>query len=341
MMGNVSLRGGVQRRRSNLCAEIASGTASPRNDTYINVRIEGAGIAGQVLHRELEKRGIASSLHDRVSFPREKVCGGVLQWDSWQYLKAAFQISEPVRLIHSVSHFWRGKKISNHSLPEPMVYISRWALDETLYSRQRSSSLNDPDSLRVNAKGIPVGAGGEWIGFQAACDPVQDLEMHYGRGICVGISPTLGPEAHLAFIVKRERFRNAEDLKKILWEELRLKFDGPLKGTGRIHYGYSRESLAVGDAKMVTFPFLGLGMKHAIFSARLLAEKISTDEAQVYDRTHRHVFRRWRLFSAFIGAIYDSPFQFLLRPLIRNRALFFWMYRWLHRDGFGVLNVLC
>ena len=62
------------------------------------IEIEGAGIAGQVLNRELFSRGIASRLADRTTFPREKVCGGVLQWDSWQYLKSTFQISAPVRL---------------------------------------------------------------------------------------------------------------------------------------------------------------------------------------------------------------------------------------------------
>ena len=296
----------------------------------LEVRIEGAGLAGQVLHRELRRLGVPSRLEDRVPFPREKVCGGVLQWDSWQYLRSAFEISAPAVLIHSLSHFWRGKKISGQKLPQPMVYVSRWELDASLYSQSRSAVSGGHDVLRVNAKGIASGPEGRWIGFQGVCAPVEELQMHYGRGICAGVAPAGQERAHLAFIVKRDRFQNTEELKKYLAEELGLKAEGVLKGTGRLRYGYSREAFAVGDAKMATFPFLGLGMKHAILSARLLAAKIASGETALYVREHRRVFRRWRGFSALCGGLYDSPLQPLLKPLLRSRAVFFRLYGWLH-----------
>ena len=300
----------------------------------IEVEIEGAGIAGQVLHRELYRRGIPSRLTDRTSFPREKVCGGVLQWDSWQYLTSAFRIPEPVKQIHTISHFFRRKLLSLNELKKPMVYVSRWELDEKLYSQQRGVAADGGSVLRVNAKGVSSAAAGEWIGFQGVCEPVEELQMHYGRGICAGVSPTLGPKAHLAFIVKRGLFRDIEGLKKYLWRELGLTFEGSLKGTGRIHYGYSPESLAVGDAKMATFPFRGLGMKHAILSAQLLAEKIAAGDAHAYATAHRRHFRRWHFFSAMGGILYDSPFQGLLKPLLRNRGVFFRLYNWLHAPEF-------
>ncbi len=293
------------------------------------IHIEGAGIAGQVLNRELFLRGIPSRVTDRVSFPRDKVCGGVLQWGSWEYLKATFEISEPVRMIRSISHFWKGKKISNFRLPQPMVYVSRCVLDHTLFVRQQSTSSENGYELRVNAKGVSPESG-EWIGFQGNAEPVEELQMHYGRGVCAGVSPTLENQAHLAFIVKREHVQNTEKLKKYLWDELRIRAEGPLKGTGRIRYGYSKEPFAIGDAKMTTFPFLGLGMKHAIFSARLFAEKISANDVFLYAKAHRQIFRRWRLFSDFAGKIYDSPFQFLLKPFLRSRFLFFRLFEWLH-----------
>ena len=296
----------------------------------IEVEIEGAGLAGQVLHRELRCRGIASRLKDRVEFPREKVCGGVLQWDSWEYLKTWFEIPEPAVPIHSISHFWRGKKISTQTLPRPMVYVPRCELDTALYSQSRPAPASGGGVLRVNAKGIASGAAGKWIGFQGTCGAVEELQMHYGRGVCAGVAPTGASEAHLAFIVKRDRFQNAEALKKYLGCELGLKSEGVLKGTGRLQYGYSREAFAVGDAKMATFPFLGLGMKHAILSARLLAGKIAGNEAALYAQAHRRVFRRWRCFSVLCGALYDSPFQPLFKPLLQNRAVFLGLYGWLH-----------
>ena len=211
-----------------------------------------------------------------------------------------------------------------------MVYVSRWTLDETLYSQRGSAASEGGGVLRVNAKGASSGPAGEWIGFQGVCEPVEELQMHYGRGICAGVSPTLQPKAHLAFIVKRDRYQNMDELKKYLWRELRITFEGPLKGTGRLHYGYSRDSFAVGDAKMTTFPFLGLGMKHAILSAQLMAEKIAGNETHTYAGMHRRIFRRWRLFSALGGGLFDSPFQPLLRPLLQNESIFFRLYDWLH-----------
>ena len=303
------------------------------DDGRISVHIEGAGIAGQVLHRELSLRGIPSRLTDRAKFPREKVCGGVLQWDSWQYLKSRFGLEYRPKLIESVSHYWRGQKIATHRLPKPMVYVPRVSLDEALWKHRPCPGTISSGTLRVSAKGASHGSEGDWLGFQACSAPVNDLEMHYGRGICAGISPVPEGNSHLAFIVRRDRFRRAADLEIFLSEELKIRVIGPLKGTGRIRYGYTQDPLAVGDAKLTTFPFLGLGMKHAILSSRLLAEKISQKDIPSYGAAHRRQFRKYRLFSALVGKIYDSPFQLALKMLIRNEFLFLRAYRWLHGNS--------
>jgi len=294
------------------------------------VRIEGAGLAGRVLHRELAEAGIASALTDRSEFPRQKVCGGVLQKESWDYLKSRFPIKTEARLIESVSHFWRGKKVSRMRLSPPLVFISRFALDaqlETPFSPKRGSLERS-----VNATGAPQ--DGEWIGFQAReKGPLDELQMHYGRGICLGLSPTPENDSHVAFIVKRDRFRNSAELKRFVCEELNLELLGELKGTGRIRYGYSKNGLSIGDAKMSTFPFLGYGMKHAIDSARLLAACFAKGESAVYPERHRRIFRRHRLTSLLVGRLYDSPFQFTLRPFVSNERLFRGLYGWIHRGA--------
>ena len=296
------------------------------------ITIEGAGIAGQVLHRELSLQGIPSRIVERASFPRPKVCGGVLQWNSWQYLKDNFGLDEEPTLIESVSHFWRGKKMGSVRLPKPMVYVSRLTLDEALWKQQTWPRKMSEDVLCVNAKGVLYAPEGDWLGFEGESLPVKDLEMHYGRGICAGISPTAEKYAHLAFIVKHHRFRDTVSLERYLREELGIRAISALRGTGRIHYGYFDHLLAVGDAKMTTFPFLGLGMKHAILSSRLLAAKISGGEILSYSAAHRRQFKKYRLLSAVIGSIYDSPFQFILKPLIRSQSLFLAVYRWVHEE---------
>ncbi len=291
------------------------------------VRIEGAGIAGRVLRRELSLAGIASELKDRAGFPRQKVCGGVLQWESWEYLKANFPLRCSFRRIERMSHHWRGKKAGQMELDPPVVYVSRFELDAGLESAPSPAAVSY--DIRVDASGARH--EGEWIGFQSTEKaPLSELEMHYGRGICLGISPTPENNSHVAFIVKRDRFREPQDLRRYIKEELGVTLFAELKGTGRIRYGYADHSLAVGDAKMTTFPFLGLGMKHAIGSARLLASCLADGDPSSYAKLHQKKFSRQRRSNVWAGRLYDSPLQFLLKPFITNSLLFGRLYRWLH-----------
>jgi flavin-dependent dehydrogenase len=296
------------------------------------VLIEGAGLAGQVLHRELYLKGIRSGLVDKAIFPREKVCGGALQWDSWQYLNSIFDIQEKVKTIHAINHFWRGKRISRVGLKVPMVYISRYVLDNSLYRQQQLMEAGTEPLIRVVAAGVQ-NQRGDWLGFQGPIEPVEELEMHYGRGIYLGITPTLEDQSHAAFIVKKSLFKNTERLRDYIKKELGLNIRGPLKGTKDIHYHESYyRGLAIGDAKLTTHPFLGLGMKHAILSARLMACLIASDKVEDYPKIHRRLFRKYRWASLITGRIYDSPFRFILRLILKNPSLFLSAYYRLHRD---------
>ncbi len=302
-----------------------------------NVLIEGAGLAGQVLHRELTLRGIPSRLTDRAVFPRDKVCGGVLQADSWDYLNSLFDLPKDLKRIDAISHFWKGKRISQITLKEPMVFISRIVLDDTL-NRQQSSPVgfDSANCLRVTAFGARHPQG-DWIGFQGETEPVEEVQMHYGRGIYLGLAPATAEQSHMAMIVKRDLFKDQEQLKGFIRKELSLSVTLPLKGTAGIHYhASSAENLAVGDAKLTTHPFLGLGMKHAILSARLLAALIAEGNEDQYSERHRRLFRKYRWASWAAGGLYDSRFQFLLRPLLQSPPLFLSAYRFLHRSGAGL-----
>lgn len=297
-----------------------------------SVLIEGGGLAGQVLQRELTLRGVPSRMAERAAFPRDKVCGGVLQWDSWEYLNSVFELKIAFKTVPSVSHFWRGKRLSRIASKTPMVSVSRFELDDALNRQQRPLETESSEIIRVLASGVQDREG-EWLGFQGTAEPVGELEMHYGRGIYLGIAPLADGRAHLAFIVKKNLFGGMDALRDYLKKELGLCVSGPLKGTKGIRYhAVGREGLAVGDAKLATHPFLGLGMKHAIESARLLAHLIAEGRTEDYAALHPKRFRRYRWASAFGGRLYDSPFRFTLKPILCE-PVFSCAYRWLHAGG--------
>lgn len=296
--------------------------------------IRGAGIAGQVLHRELARSGIRSVLMDVHRFPRDKVCGGVLQHDSWQYLSSLFTLPEP-RWIRQITHYWRDKKISGYIAREPMVFVPRITLDSALDDQNRSqteSGAGSKDSVVVLASGIPRGRG-DWIGFMGEAEALpsrEEVRMHYGRGIYLGLVPTGEGRGHAAFIVKKNFFKGLPDLKEKVHSEFGIRFSGELKGTGQINYDFFSDEIAIGDTKMTTHPFLGFGMKHAILSARLCAEHIRAGKLAEYPRAHARLFRKQLWISRLGGGLYDSPLQVLLKPFFQSPFLFHHAYRWVH-----------
>ena len=295
------------------------------------VIIKGGGIAGQVLQKELHLKEISSRLDDRSSFPRDKVCGGILQADSWEYLNSIFAIDLPVRKTKGLSQFWGKKKVSTTQFLNEMVFTPRLELDNALCLQNQSSF---PAAGQKIIEVIATGAEeptGEWVGFQTQHEPIDDVRLYYGRDIYLGIAPTLGKTSHVAFIVKRRLFKNLEDLNEKIIREFGLRLKMALKGTGRIRYGYSSLAMAIGDAKLATHPFLGLGMKHAILSARLMAQLIAENRQNEYDRIHRMIFKKYQMSSAALHMINTSLLRFVWRPLLAPQT-FNHTYKWLHHD---------
>lgn len=298
------------------------------------ILIRGAGIAGQVLHRELKRSGFHSTLWDTRSFPRDKVCGGILQNDSWEYLKSLFALPEP-RWIFGLSHYWRAKKISSYALEKPMAFLPRMVLDAALDSENKSEPEKGgvpKDALLILASGMPRQQG-DWIGFSTEAEVQSfssEIRMHYGRGIYLGLVPLEAGRGHAAFIVKKSFFKGPADLRERVRSELGVTLCGDLKGTSAISYDFFSQDLAVGDAKMSTHPFLGFGMKHAILSARLCAEHIRDGRIAEYPGAHARLFAKQWWASRAGGRLFDSPFQVLLKPIFQSPVLFRGAYRWVH-----------
>lgn len=151
--------------------------------------------------------------------------------------------------------------------------------------------------------------------------------MHYGNGAYLGVVSRGDRPGHGAFLVHRRFFAGLEALKRKFSSEFGVELAGEPKGSAAIDYSHYSPGLAVGDAKMATHPFLGFGMKHAILSARLLAELIARGSEASYPGLHAGLFRRIRLASLFGGRLYDSPFRRLLQLPTAFSGI---CYRWIH-----------
>jgi flavin-dependent dehydrogenase len=299
-------------------------------------RILGGGVAGQVLYRELRDLEVACDLVERAAFPRAKVCGGVLQADTWEYLRERFDLSAQPITFSSMSQYWKRKRIAKLHLKTPMVYVPRIDLDAWLNDKNRNdfcpvAPAENSEVITIPANG-PKKNDGEWVGFHSECDSdsKDTFEMRYGNGVYMGVSPMENDRCHVAFIVRRARFRNPDQIRDLILEEFGVELLGGLKGTARIHYGYQDERCAVGDAMMTTHPFLGFGMKHAVLSARLLAQCISKERMGDYPRLHREAFRTSHLVSRACEKILNTQNSMILKSVISNPWLINQMHRWTH-----------
>ncbi|MBV9463452.1 MAG: hypothetical protein JO317_04415 [Verrucomicrobiae bacterium] len=294
------------------------------------VRIEGGGIAGQVLARELSARGVPCDLIEKKTFPRPKVCGGVLQADSWEYLREAFSLPADVAAaeLPTISHFWRGRRLSTIRFRKPMVFAPRFELDAKLSESRGGEFTPESDPLVVRASGAPP--DGDWVGLEADGPPVKGLEMHYNKSCYLGLCESGAPTSHCAVLARRSALAGKGDPRDWIERESGVRLLNKPRGTASIRYGYGPNDLAVGDAKLTTHPFLGLGMRHAIESARLMARCIAEDRVGDYSSEHRRAFSRYHRASSLLEAAYDSPLRFLLGAFLVP-SIFEPAYRWVHQ----------
>jgi len=311
------------------------------------VVIRGGGLAGQVLRRELNKNGIISRVEEKASFPRHKVCGGILQWDSWKYLISNFHIEADFVRIYMMSHFWNKRFISRIKLEEPMVFIPRIQLDEQL---NRVNTEEDHVSDSFDEHGITpenqitisavggTGKKGKWMGFQGeieglqkTCDSHPELRMYYSKGLYLGLVVNPKGTGHAAFMVRDDKRLNFRDLSCLVQKQFGLPKLSAIRGTGKINFGYQDRHLAVGDAMLMFPPFLGLGMKHAILSSQLMAACILSGNISSYTELHRKIFRRWYLSSQHLDNVYDSIWAVPALYVFLRPKIFHYLYKWLHK----------
>lgn len=272
-------------------------------------QITGAGIAGQVLAKELMIQHRTVSLRDTQAFPRRKVCGGVLQQDTWKYLKQTFDLQENAPLIHHAEHFVGKKRIATQKMTEPMIYIRRFEMDDIMMQSFREDEIqgegNAIEVIPIDAAGIQCDSESEWLGFESVSDPVDCLEMRYGKKIYAGRCPDGDKQSHLAFVLHRDLLRS-KMIADVLHDELGIRCEMRPKGTRAISYQHYTDRLAVGDAKMTSHPLFGFGMKHAVLSARLLAKCIQQNRIEHYHQLHRKLFSKLYRLNQVVDKTYQK-----------------------------------
>ncbi|HNS17518.1 MAG TPA: NAD(P)/FAD-dependent oxidoreductase [Bacteroidales bacterium] len=100
------------------------------------VIIIGGGPAGAVCGIELQRAGISTCIFDKASFPRNKVCGGLLTKKTVDLLKDYCPEIGPdeyvVEVTDSVEFYYRGEPVIRFKTRIPLYLTERTVLDDRL-----------------------------------------------------------------------------------------------------------------------------------------------------------------------------------------------------------------
>ena len=131
-----------------------------------DVIVVGAGPAGSTTARECAQRGLSVLLLDKAEFPRDKPCGGGVNWRSAQLLP--FPLDEVTeRTVYGVSFTIRQQDEFERRWPEPITFLTqRSRLDAFLVERAIDAGVRFQPrcalrSLDVSASAVTVRNGRE------------------------------------------------------------------------------------------------------------------------------------------------------------------------------------
>ena len=115
--------------------------------TSFDVIIAGCGPAGATAGYILARRGVNVAMLDKATFPRKKLCGGLLSWKSIQTLQRFLGLSvqdlkEAGVIDYSsdgYSIYYRDQLLFRDKAPYPFHLIDRAAFDDLLLQRARAA----------------------------------------------------------------------------------------------------------------------------------------------------------------------------------------------------------
>lgn len=164
-----------------------------------DVIITGCGPAGTSAGRVLAERGLSVAILDRATFPRRKLCGGLLTWKSIQLLSTVFGLT-PKRMIDEgiVNHVSDqyairtfDRPLAAGTLSYPFHFTDRTVFDVRLLAMAKEAGakvfegaavkLCDPETGTVTLADGTVFEGEYVIGADGANSTVRRSFPHLNR----------------------------------------------------------------------------------------------------------------------------------------------------------------
>lgn len=188
-----------------------------------DLAIVGAGPAGSAAAITARRRGWSVLLIDKDEFPRHKVCGEFVSYESSRLLETLLGHKVTGRVPINRTRIFRGSSVHEGTVPSPAISISRYELDAALVRRAtREGAIllrervrnveRDSDGFVVNTIGSDVYAravinatgrwseltqqgtagGKRWIGIKqhfTETSPPPSTDLYFFDGGYCGVQP--------------------------------------------------------------------------------------------------------------------------------------------------------
>ena len=191
-----------------------------QNERHFDIAVVGGGPAGATAAYLLAGEGSRVALIDRCTFPRPKLCAGLLTWKTVGVLNGifGFSIDELIRrgVILSASRRYRifvhGKEIVRRRLDFPFHFVDRSIYDHfwvreaqdagaKLYVGRKATMIDATrgiveleDGIRIKAD-IIIGADGVWSRVRSALFPERQFKQRWRSNLAMAIEATGPPRA--------------------------------------------------------------------------------------------------------------------------------------------------
>jgi menaquinone-9 beta-reductase len=263
-----------------------------------NVSIIGGAIAGSLAALSARRFTDQVTIWERSKLPRHKVCGEFLSGEIQPILQQAgvwnsLQAVEPARLDRVTLVFGRWQKTT--MLPETAIGISRFALDQLLFSaaleqgvthQSQSGNITEHCVLAAGRSGQQT-RGNRLFGFKAHHRGLANraVELYFFDGGYVGINSVENGLVNVCGLAREDLLRQVNFRPEALFEksaplmarhrELTPEWDW--LHTGPLIYGAQttrteQAVYAAGDALRFVDPFTGSGQLAAAVSGWLAGE---------------------------------------------------------------------
>lgn len=142
--------------------------------TGFDVVIVGAGPGGTAAALSARQAGLSVALLDKASFPRHKLCGGLVSGRGLKALDAIFGTRPDDELFlvgQQAAWLWQGEELVRFKAPYPLWFTARYDFDHDLQQKALAAGAADFSARRWCDLDLEAGQigldDGEVLGFRA------------------------------------------------------------------------------------------------------------------------------------------------------------------------------